>query len=288
MATSRRHAGSRRQALSLIELLVVVAVIAVLLAVLVPAVQRARAAAARTECANNLKQIGLAAHHFHEVNGAFPLASSIGNGSWMRQVLPFIDKDVSDQATIVPTFLCPSDENAIGLWRFVFSDGNIIYGAMTSYLGVLGRSPPEPGQHGDGVFGGIVNRFERFHRISISQITDGPSNTLMAGERPPTPDKFWGRWWLEMYHTSHFAIGVADPAADDKGDGTGEPCPALAYFGPGDNGSYCHANHFWSFHEGGGNWLLCDGSVRFLSYAAADTVVPPMATICGGEVIPVD
>jgi prepilin-type N-terminal cleavage/methylation domain-containing protein len=277
-----------RQAFSLVELLVVTAILAILVALLVPAVQKVRAAAARTECANNLKQIGLAAHQFYEIHETFPLASFIGNGSWLRQVLPFIDRDVDDPATIVPAFLCPADGNAVGLYTFVFTDGQIIYGGLSSYLGVLGKSPPPAGEHGDGVFGGIVNRFERFSRIKISQITDGLSMTLMVGERPPTPNKYWGRWWLEMYHTSHWAIGEGEPAQDTRGDKTGQPCPDKSYFSPGDNSDYCHANHFWSFHEDGGNWLLCDGSVRFLAYSAGATIVPAMATISGGEEVPAD
>jgi prepilin-type processing-associated H-X9-DG protein len=160
---------------------------------------------------------------------------------------------------------------------------------MTSYLGVLGKSPPEPGQHGDGVFGGIVSRFERYVPVKMANITDGLGATLMAGERPPTPDKYWGRWWLEIYHSSQWTIGeVGEPAKDSHNDGTGTPCPAAAYFSPGDNADYCHVNHFWSFHEGGANWLLCDGSVRFLAYSAAETVVPAMATISGGEEVPAE
>jgi prepilin-type processing-associated H-X9-DG protein len=64
------------------------------------------------------------------------------------------------------------------------------------------------------------------------------------------------------------------------------PCPMPVYFSPGDLSNKCHGNHFWSFHSGGGNWLLCDGSVRFMSYTAGTTVIPDMASIAGGEEIP--
>jgi prepilin-type processing-associated H-X9-DG protein len=73
---------------------------------------------------------------------------------------------------------------------------------------------------------------------------------------------------------------------DSHGDGTGEPCPN-GFYGPGDIVNFCHTNHFWSFHTGGGNWLLCDGSVRFIDYSAGGKTVPDMATIAGGELIPV-
>jgi prepilin-type processing-associated H-X9-DG protein len=72
---------------------------------------------------------------------------------------------------------------------------------------------------------------------------------------------------------------------DSNADGTGQPCPDRSYFSPGDLASDCHANHFWSFHSGGGNWLLCDGSVKFMDYSAGKTVIPAMASISGGEVI---
>jgi prepilin-type N-terminal cleavage/methylation domain-containing protein/prepilin-type processing-associated H-X9-DG protein len=277
---------SLRGAFSLIELLIVIAIIAILVALLVPAVQKARAAAARAHCGNNLKELGLSVHHYHDMTGSFPLSSFLGDGSWLRLILPYLEHDIDDASTVVPNFLCPADGNAVGWWVSVLPDG-VVRHAMSSYLGVLGKSPAAPGLHGDGVFGGLISRFQYFHPVRIAHITDGLSNTLMAGERPPAPDKNWGHWWLEEYHTSLWAIGAWTPAKDTLGDGTGDPCPAQSYFSPGDNADYCHVNHYWSFHEGGGNWLLCDGSVRFLGYAAGETIVPAMATISGGEEIPV-
>jgi prepilin-type processing-associated H-X9-DG protein len=159
---------------------------------------------------------------------------------------------------------------------------------MTSYLGVLGKSLPTPGLHGDGVFGGIVARFQHLRPVRLTDITDGASNTLMVGERPPTADKTWGRWWYELYDTSLWAIGEGEPVQDSHNDGSGDPCPAKSYFSPGDNLDYCHANHFWSWHEGGGNWLLCDGSVRFFEYSAGETVIPEMAIMSGRDVIAED
>jgi prepilin-type processing-associated H-X9-DG protein len=268
------------------ELLIVVAMIAILVALLIPAVQRVKAAAARTDCAHNLKEIGLALHQHHDLYGSFPLSSFLGDGSWLRALLPYIEHDIDDAAAIVPNFQCPADGNVLGWWVDVMPDG-VVRHALGSYQGVLGKSPPAPGEHGDGVFGGLESRFEYFHPVRIANITDGLSNTLMAGERPPTADKNWGHWWLEEYHTSLWAIGGWTPAKDAHGDATGAPCPDQSFFSPGDNINYCHVNHFWSFHDGGGNWLLCDGSVRFLGYDAGEVIVPAMATISGGEDVPI-
>jgi prepilin-type processing-associated H-X9-DG protein len=105
-----------------------------------------------------------------------------------------------------------------------------------------------------------------------------------VGERPPSPDSGTG-WWAypDLYENTLWAIGVPSLITDNS---EGPPCPAKSYFSPGDLTDNCHTNHFWSFHTGGGNWLLCDGSVRFMNYSAGTTVIPPMATINGGEDIP--
>jgi prepilin-type N-terminal cleavage/methylation domain-containing protein/prepilin-type processing-associated H-X9-DG protein len=291
-----------RRAFSLVELLVVIAIIAILIALLIPAVQKVRAAADRAHCANNLKEIGIALHDLHVVHGCFPLAygGKTGYASWMNQILPYIGQEALYQpflgwythvpGSIIPTYLCPADprENAGGLYEQDFVEGGqtIKYiCAMTSYLGVLGKTvnvndTADPSLKG--VFG------EAFDvNVRISDIADGLSTTLMAGERPPSLNNEFGRWYEIQFNSSLWAQ-VDWPWAqiqDSNDDGTGATCPVRSYFSPGNLSDYCHVNHFWSFHDGGGNWLLCDGSVRFMDYSAGTTVVPPMATIAGGEVV---
>src|SRR2546425_3760889 len=101
MSGSRRLRRWRPSAFTLIELLVVIAIIAILIALLVPAVQKVREAAARTQCANNLKQIALAVHAYHDANKYFPVNSLITdqadnwiekNWSWMARILPYIEQ----------------------------------------------------------------------------------------------------------------------------------------------------------------------------------------------------
>jgi prepilin-type N-terminal cleavage/methylation domain-containing protein/prepilin-type processing-associated H-X9-DG protein len=302
-----------RRAFSLVELLVVIAIIAVLIALLVPTVQKVRASAATAQCQNNMKQIGLALHKYEDEHGYFPRAYPISDllsgrsdlnlppYGWMYNILPYIGQEAlykqgyyrlddntvvisanfnRTYTTIVPNFLCPSDPR--GYAEGIRSDTKVTGGVctMTSYLGLRGSGTDTEVLLSLGVFAvygrGAVN-------IRIGQISDGLSYTLIVGERPPSPDNQWG-WWAGYDGDSLlFAVGWSWPYDDD---GAGHSCPNLSYFSPGDLVNYCHADHFWSFHSGGGNWLMCDGSVRFMAYSAGTTVIPPMATIAGGEEIP--
>jgi prepilin-type N-terminal cleavage/methylation domain-containing protein/prepilin-type processing-associated H-X9-DG protein len=92
---------------TLIELLVVIAIIAILIALLVPAIQKVREAAARTQCTNNLKQLGLAMHSFVETNNKFPVEGRQAHVSWVRQILPYIEQHSAVKGTTISILLCP-------------------------------------------------------------------------------------------------------------------------------------------------------------------------------------
>jgi type II secretory pathway pseudopilin PulG len=221
---------------------------------------------------------------------------------------------------IVPTYLCPSDprENAgFSPPPNLDSFNYLLSYAPTSYVGVIGRIEPEdiPFPFGRGKEDGVfpqpqletidpkyINAEDFRAVVRILDITDGTSTTIMVGERPPTNPFNWlpndiqdvkgvvGHWLddsnrLWAINNPQYAGGWQGPADSNGIEAGGTPCPARSYFSPGDLTSFCHGNHFWSFHSGGGNWLMCDMSVRFMTYSAGTEVIPAMATIRGNEVI---
>jgi prepilin-type N-terminal cleavage/methylation domain-containing protein len=321
---TRRHSPL---GFTLIELLVVIAIIAILIALLVPAVQKVREAAARTQCSNNLKQVGIALHNYHDSRKHFPAPRPLQPGSnnsgqfttyawnivpaspetcggWMFRILPFIEQDniqkglaqittVAQVPTVFNTlggipvsiYQCPSDARSSQL-ATQYTPAR----ALTSYCGVTGNDEwlegsstgPTFGSNArNGVFGvwSYVNT-TMATGVRMQKITDGTSNTLMVGERPPSYDLGWGSW-----RGSDFNSELALPNRETRivSGADGKPCPTPSYPGPDIVTNQCAAMHYWSPHPGGSNWLLADGTVRFISYAASTTVLPQMASINGGE-----
>jgi prepilin-type N-terminal cleavage/methylation domain-containing protein/prepilin-type processing-associated H-X9-DG protein len=269
----------RPSAYTLVELLVVIAIIGILIGLLLPAVQKVRESAARIKCANNLKQLSLALHLYHDAQDCFP-----GEGC-MSAIPPYIEQqnllnDNEWYSRSVPLFQCPSEGRdlskgyELNLLFFVLRFG------LTSYQGVAGKDTSDYPQTGSDtgviVVGGSL--------VKLGGISDGTSNTLMLGERPPAPDFSWGWWTLGAYDNSLWAV-VRKNAAVYTTSENGLPCAFPAIFSPGSDSDRCHTNHFWSKHPGGGNWALADGSVRFLSYQAGPSIVPALATRAGGEVV---
>jgi prepilin-type processing-associated H-X9-DG protein len=285
----------------LIELMVVLAITAALLALLLPAVQRVRGVAARVQCANNLKQLGLALHQYHDSYGALPPGVTsrkpgepFPRMAWLARLLPYIEQDQLWQATVaaydavpisyrnpphlgfgipLPVFSCPADPRTLQPQ----ATHRERRPALTSYVGVLGIAYDDT----DGML-------FRDSRVRFADIMDGTSNTLMAGERPPSAD-FWYGWWYAGYGQA--GTGSADMLLGVRERNFGgayvASCPPGPYhFGPGKFDNQCDLFHFWSPHPGGANFLYADGSVHLLTYAA-DAVLPALATRAGGEVVAV-
>ncbi len=278
---------------TLIELLVVIAIIAVLIALLLPAVQAAREAARRIQCTNNLKQIGLALHNYHESLLVFPPGYMAGRPlvdaetdtapgwSWASMILPQLDQaplysslnfalpvqaaaNTTGVVTNLRGFICPSDQ----IQRATFPVGDGLGGtvatvAPTSYAGCTGDDASDTalGVNNDGVGRGV---FFRNSAVSIAAVSDGTSQTILVEERA------WGN--AEGTWTGAIAGGVIRRGPFNPCPGSGEAthlAPTLVL-------AHCHLlntnsdfdgglDDASSFHPGGANILFADGSVHFIA-----------------------
>ena len=299
-AASPLEARKRGRGFTLIELLVVIAVIGILVALLLPAVQQARAAARRTQCKNNLKQIGLALHNYHDVHKMLPMGSTTNAPpAWgmMSQLLPYLEMSntynlidfeeyeccaavkalqlstppkADPSSNPIAVFFCPDDFNSnrrlfsgpLGENPASYDCGNLFPG---NYLGVGGDTENPTGCQGIGNGNGM---FYDISSVKFRDITDGTSNTLAVGERGIPKDLGWG-WWLcggtECEHYVSTERGLSPGANVDSWNGT--------------------LRRFWSWHAGGTHFLLGDGSVRFLSYNMDFDTYKATSTISGDEVV---
>jgi prepilin-type N-terminal cleavage/methylation domain-containing protein/prepilin-type processing-associated H-X9-DG protein len=316
-----RQAGKPdlRRGFTLIELLVVIAIIAVLVGLLVPAVQKVREAAARLQCANNLKQLGLALHNYHSGNQQFPTSvrpagvTTLPRISWMIATLPYVEQDnlrknydttqtwgsptnlpVSSQA--VKLLLCPSSPNPTR------TDGdpqtstwNIV--AVTDYAATTGVAAYNPANTTGAIQGGIL---QKNTRVAITDVSDGTSNTILITESAGRPqiyrlgkpygtvptNKVNGGGWARPASDMDFQSSTPDGStyggtcAVNCTNGFDYPTYNVSPFGTeGTSEPY-------SFHSGLVNTLMGDGSVRSINSGISVVTFAALVTRSGGEVVP--
>jgi prepilin-type N-terminal cleavage/methylation domain-containing protein/prepilin-type processing-associated H-X9-DG protein len=309
MSSRRPHrpAAVKRRGFTLIELLVVIAIIAVLIGLLLPAVQKVREAAARSQCQNNMKQIGLALLQYHDDYLQFPaldFAYSVGytpgsdtSNDWAGDGYPyriraFMEQPNAGRPTAIKSYFCPSDPRPPV--NGAYQQGLLSY-PSTSSSDITG--PVANGRNGTDRYDGVIVGDTRQMtaggwqyvppaRVTVSTITDGTSNTIMVCERPPTADSFFG-WWAWGFQDTTTPVQRNIGSALAIGG-----CPVPAVFKRGSLEDPCSFNAPWSFHPGGASFLFSDGHVVFLDYSVATTmtasgnsILQALSTRSGGEVL---
>jgi prepilin-type N-terminal cleavage/methylation domain-containing protein/prepilin-type processing-associated H-X9-DG protein len=293
--------------MSLIELLITLSIIAVLIGLLLPAIQKAREAAARNKCANNMKEIALAVHSYESSHIYIPydtqeynsrrwkqwvIQSDRSSWSWLARVLPYLEQnDLYSEANIpintlgqsstsismsIPVFLCPSDGDRINP---SFDRGNLegIPVGVTNYKGVSGSNwcwgtyynlGPSGNCNGLHSGDGMFYRDDGDRRLSLNQITDGLSSTYMVGEDIPN---------LNIHCSWPYANNAVGTCAIPPNTGLTHPT-----YNP-NRWQYLYS--FRSRHPGGLQFAYADGSVHFVNEQISWTIYRAMSTIRGGEVV---
>jgi prepilin-type N-terminal cleavage/methylation domain-containing protein/prepilin-type processing-associated H-X9-DG protein len=310
--------GAPRRAFTLIELLVVIAIIAILIALLVPAVQKVREAAARVQCANNLKQLGLALHGYHDANKRLPTGGTKRSGyliGWPALIMPFFEEGNRRGAIDA---MAPDALNTIQPWRQTaapHNGGSPIFTAPIPMLvcpsSELGSQSPDiqypsnpeiqatnqgalhyRANGGAATLGLVQSTYSRHawyatsgviypnSQVRLTDITDGTSNTILLGETSSALGRAHmpDTWGGIQPWTWGYYYYTSDIPGWLMIDHKVVTYP-IGYTGA----FYTNETPFTSNHSGGVNMLLCDGTVHFMTPLADLSILQKLATRAGGE-----
>jgi prepilin-type N-terminal cleavage/methylation domain-containing protein/prepilin-type processing-associated H-X9-DG protein len=309
---------------TLIELLVVIAIIAILIGLMFPAVQKVREAAGRMRCQNNLKQIALASHNYHDARGKFPTGARLpvdmggipsgGTNMWV-ELLPYFEQDNlftlwdtkdnrnnvgngrnATQAQVIQLLLCPSDRLPERVWELTAVTvgsppwargfyGLSSYGGSAGQRAVHSGGPPDfPRISRDGVFYLGSN-------IRLTDVTDGTHNTLLFGERLHHDPEFDLRRplvWSEATPVGGWGRWGYVANAGVMFQVTLHAAAPINYLVPPGGDFSTLENRgcaFGSGHPGGANFAFADGSARFLTDSTPLPMLQQLSTRSGGEVV---
>ena len=292
MIRSKRN----RRGFSLIELLVVVMIVFTLIAMLLPAMLHARAAAKRVQCQNNLKQVGLALHMYHSVNGSFPpgylyrpgpeqQTNAAGFG-WGSMILPYSDQtalyntivwdvpawqeeNASARATQISSYMCSTDSSN--------TDGEIVLTrtgyASSNFAASFGPTDMKEDPEAN------LGAFGRNSATTQRGVTDGLAQTIFIGERWNGTYEERGQGSRALVETTWF--GTA-PEIDSSRDSSHLVMFQAIHKPNAEDSDQFDAS---SAHEGGVHYLMGDGSVHFISFKIETQLYQKLTTIRGGEML---
>ena len=315
----------RRRGFTLIELLVVIAIIAVLIALLLPAVQQAREAARRTQCKNNMKQLGLAVHNYHDVFNKFPIGTrySTAAPNWRVGVLPYLDQaPLFNQLNFAGSFngaaytgntilsnlfltvyKCPSSVLPGNASSGNFSQ-NAQNGMLHDYVGISGATPDPAGrtsvcspQHRYGGITCINGLLPPNASTAMRDVIDGTSNVMIIAEQSGpvgTNDlraNYYGGWGGFTIAGSGTPSTATLTSWDSNTDTWGTGITTVRYAtnpkttATGMDEVYDMNTALTSSHSGGINILMTDGAVRFISDNLNFTTLTSLASKDDGAVL---
>jgi prepilin-type N-terminal cleavage/methylation domain-containing protein/prepilin-type processing-associated H-X9-DG protein len=319
----RRSRASHRVGFTLVELLVVIAIIGVMVGLLLPAVQAAREAARRMQCGNNLKQLSLALHNYEGTYKTLPpsrITTGLSRHGFAAYMLPFIEqrsvydiydfnvrwsdpKNFAATQTVINTWICPSTPAG----RLVPTAA-----AQTAYVTIpaAGLGPCDYGVTNEvrrafyeanglplppGILRGIPGAMERDRGSRFADVLDGLSNTMLFAETAGRPSVYYARklpanivypdgWgWADIEAVS----GSLDGASADGVmlNSTRSTAPFTTTINGRCAINCTNQSEYYSFHPGGMQISMVDGSVRFLSDSTAANILAGIITKAGSEVV---